>query len=55
MLAGAAFTGYWYWYRYRGKLVYEKSDDSENPNAPKIVLAPWVQPDVGGLAAIGRF
>ena len=30
-------------------------DDSAATSAPKIVLAPWVQPDVGGLAAIGQF
>ncbi len=54
-VVGALFTGAWYLFEYRGKVAYDDGDDSANPNAPKLVLAPWVQPDVGGLAALGRF
>ena len=52
---GALFAGGWYLLEYRGKVAYDDGADSANPNAPKLVLAPWVQPDVGGLAALGRF
>lgn len=52
-LVAAGFSAYWYFVRY--KHPHATTDDSANPNAPKLVLAPWVQPDVGGLAAVGQF
>ena len=54
-VVGAAFTGGWYAFKYRGTHAKEQKDDSSNPNAPKLVLAPWVQSDVGGLTALGSF
>jgi len=49
VLAGA-FTAYYYLYKYKPSLA------KEAPTATsKLDLAPWVQPDAGGLVVGGRF
>lgn len=53
-VAAAGFTAGWYFFKYR-KSPDKPRDDSRNPNAPKIDLIPWVEPDGGGLAAVGAF
>jgi hypothetical protein len=54
-IAAAAFTSYWYFVKYKHPHAAAATEDSTSPTAPKLVLAPWVQPDVGGLAAVGQF
>ena len=52
VVAGAAFTGWWYVYRYRKA----SGARSETAHAmPKVDVTPWVQPDAGGLVAAGSF
>ncbi len=47
-IVAAGFTAYWYQFRYRpGERAYEA--------APKTAVAPWVQPDGGGLSVAGSF
>ena len=53
-VAAAGFTAYWYLYKYK-KQLDKPTDGTLNPNAPKLDFIPWVQPDGGGLAAIGSF
>ena len=53
-LASAAFTVYWYHWKYQKEL--DAPPPGEQPRAvPKVDMVPWVQPDGGGLAAIGSF
>ena len=47
-VVAAGFTAYWYQFRYRpGERAFEA--------APKTAVAPWVQPDGGGLSVAGSF
>jgi hypothetical protein len=53
-LASAAFTVYWYHWKYQKEL--DAPPPGEQPRiVPKVDMVPWVQPDGGGLAAIGSF
>ena len=45
-IVAGAFTAYWYVFKIRR---------GEPAQPPKVGLAPWVQPDAGGLAAWGHF
>jgi hypothetical protein len=49
VLAGA-FTAYYYLYKYKPSLAKEAP-----PATSKLDLAPWVQPDAGGVAVGGQF
>ena len=47
-LGSAAFTGYWYWFKFRpAHASYEKQ--------AKVSVAPWVQGPGGGVLAVGSF
>lgn len=50
-LGAAAFTTYWYLVKYKPA---ERAMPDHQAQA-KIDVVPWVQPDVGGLAAVGSF
>ena len=53
-LASAAFTVYWYHWKYQKEL--DAPPPAEQPRVvPKVDMVPWVQPDGGGLAAVGSF
>lgn len=53
-LASAAFTVYWYHWKYQKEL--DAPPPGEQPRiVPKVDMVPWVQPDGGGLAAVGSF
>ena len=53
-VASAAFTVYWYHWKYQKEL--DAPPPSEQPRiVPKVDMVPWVQPDGGGLAAVGSF
>jgi hypothetical protein len=53
-VASAAFTAYWYHWKYQKEL--DAPPPSEQPRiVPKVDMVPWVQPDGGGLAAVGSF
>lgn len=63
-VAAGAFTAYWYMFRYKpAARAYEDRDkpaptgphDESASVEPKINVAPWVQPQVGGLAVFGQF
>jgi hypothetical protein len=47
-IGAAAFSGYWYWYKVRPAMAAQEQE-------PKVGVAPWVQPDAGGLTAFGSF
>ena len=48
-LASAAFTVYWYHWKYQKEL--DAPPPGERPRVvPKVDMVPWVQPDGGGLA-----
>jgi hypothetical protein len=52
--ASAAFTVYWYHWKYQKEL--DAAPPGEQPRIiPKVDMVPWVQPDGGGLAAVGSF
>ena len=53
-VAAAGFTAAWYFWKYR-KPQGGAGDDTHNPNAPKLDLGPWVQPDATGLMARATF
>jgi hypothetical protein len=54
MVASAAFTAYWYQYKYKPAL--DAPPPAPEPRSvPKLDVIPWVQPDAGGFAAFGRF
>jgi hypothetical protein len=53
-VASAAFTVYWYHWKYQKELA--APPPGEQPReVPKVDMVPWVQPDGGGLAAVGSF
>lgn len=58
-IGAAAFTGYWYWYKYRpvAKALAERQAVRHPKKTPvaKVDVLPWVQPDAGGLVAVGAF
>jgi hypothetical protein len=54
-VAAAGFTACWYFWKYRAHDDAPPSDDSHNPNAPKLDMVPWVEPGGGGIAAAGAF
>jgi hypothetical protein len=50
----AAFTAYWYHWKYQKEL--DAPPPGYQPRSvPKVDMIPWVQPDAGGLAAVGSF
>lgn len=49
-IGAAAFTTYWYMYRYKPHLRAK-----EQPTTAKVGIVPWVQPEAGGLVATGSF
>ena len=51
-VAAAAFTAYWYVFRYKHAETQAKYQPRE---VPKVDMIPWVQPDAGGFAVAGRF
>jgi PEGA domain len=51
-VVGAAFTAYWYVFRYKHAETQAKYQPRE---VPKVDMIPWVQPDAGGFAVAGRF
>jgi len=57
-IGAAAFTTYWYMYKYRpvAKALAERQA-MRHPKgaAPKVEVVPWVQPDAGGFVAVGAF
>jgi hypothetical protein len=53
-IAAAGFTAGWYYFKYR-KDLNKPAEVDHDSNAPKLDLAPWVQPDGGGLLARGSF
>ncbi|HET9989255.1 MAG TPA: hypothetical protein VFQ65_12080 [Kofleriaceae bacterium] len=53
-VASAAFTAYWYHWKYQKELDAPPSSDQPR-EVPKVDMVPWVQPDGGGLAAVGSF
>jgi hypothetical protein len=51
MLGAAAFTAYWYQYKYRP----QARAFAERQQQAKVDVVPWVQPDAGGLSVSGSF
>jgi len=49
-LGAAAFGGYWYWYKFRPQ--HEKFQAQGHA---KLDVVPWVQPQAGGVFAVGSF
>jgi hypothetical protein len=54
MIGAAAFTAYWYQYRYRPALD-APPPGPERRIVPKVDMIPWVQPDAGGLVVVGSY
>ncbi len=58
-VGAAAFTTYWYMYKYRpvSKALAEREVMRHAKRAPlaKVDVVPWVQPDTGGVMAVGSF
>lgn len=56
-VAAAGFTAYWYFYRYRERLVNSTADRTGKPgdSSPKLDVVPWVQSQLGGMAVAGSF
>lgn len=56
MIGAAAFTSYWYLYKVRpAQHAMAERQASNNRSAPKVDVVPWVQPQAGGLIAVGSF
>src|SRR5450432_1849821 len=51
-IAAAAFTAYWYQFRYKHAETQAKFQPRD---VPKVDMIPWVQPDAGGFVLAGRF
>lgn len=51
-IGAAAFTTYWYMYRYRPE---ERALAERQALRSKVDVVPWVQSDAGGLSAVGSF
>ncbi|MFT3700663.1 MAG: PEGA domain-containing protein [Kofleriaceae bacterium] len=53
-VVSAAFTVYWYQWHYKPER--DAPPPGSQPRVvPKVDMVPWVQPDAGGLAAVGSF
>ena len=53
-VASAAFTVYWYHWKYQKELD-APPPGTEQRVVPKVDMVPWVQPGAGGIAAVGSF
>jgi hypothetical protein len=62
-IGAAGFTAYWYIYKWKPKHDASKERPAEEAHrrprrgnlAPKVGMAPWVQPQAGGLVLAGAF
>jgi hypothetical protein len=54
MLGAAAFTAYWYQFKYKPALD-APPPGPERRNVPKVDVIPWVQPDGGGFVVAGSY
>jgi hypothetical protein len=55
-VASAAFTVYWYHWKYQKELDAPAQQEGYKPReVPKVDMIPWVQPGAGGFAAVGSF
>jgi hypothetical protein len=52
MIGAAAFTSYWYLYKVRPE---KHALDERQANRSKVDVVPWVQPQAGGVVAVGSF
>jgi hypothetical protein len=50
-VGAAAFTAYWYQYKYRP----QARAFAERQQQAKVDVVPWVQPEAGGLVVAGHF
>ncbi|HUS28661.1 MAG TPA: PEGA domain-containing protein [Kofleriaceae bacterium] len=59
MIGAAAFTSYWYLYKVRPQqqAMAERQAARRRPasNPSKVGVVPWVEPQAGGLVAVGSF
>ncbi len=53
-IASAAFTAYWYMYKYKPALDAAPGATPAR-EVPKVDVIPWVQPDGSGLTVAGSF
>jgi hypothetical protein len=53
-VGAAAFTAYWYQYKYKPAKALRDAPESSPPTA-KVDVLPWVQPQAGGLSLAGSF
>jgi hypothetical protein len=56
-VGAAAFTTYWYMVKYKpeARAMAEREAARRSARSPKIGVLPWVQPEAGGLVAVGSF
>jgi hypothetical protein len=54
-VVSAAFTVYWYHWKYQKELDAPPPTGYQPRAVPKVDMIPWVQPDAGGIAAFGSF
>ncbi|HTL32550.1 MAG TPA: PEGA domain-containing protein [Kofleriaceae bacterium] len=52
MIGAAAFTSYWYLYKVRPE---KQAQNEREANRSKVDVVPWVQPQAGGVVAVGSF
>jgi hypothetical protein len=57
-VGAAAFTTYWYMVKYKPEaraMAEREARRPAAPRSPKVGVVPWVQPEAGGLLAVGSF